>query len=73
MYIFQYVLHAMYETDVVGEDAVMQWAESLENEGPEEQVFLKQCAKFLKWLKEAEEDEEEDEDEEDEEEDEDDE
>ena len=39
----------------------MQWAESLEGEGAEEQLFLRQCSKFLTWLKEADEDDEEDE------------
>lgn len=55
------MLHSLYENDVVGEDAVLQWAESLEQEGEEDQVFLRQCAKFLTWLKEAEEDEDDDE------------
>jgi len=57
--LFQHVFHSLYENDVVEESAIMEWAESLANEGPEEQVFLKQCQKFLTWLKEAEEDEEE--------------
>jgi len=56
--LFQFVLHSLYENEVVSEDAVLEWAETLQAEPAEEQVFLKQCEKFLKWLKEAEEDDE---------------
>jgi translation initiation factor eIF-2B subunit epsilon len=60
-------LHSLYENDVVGEDAILEWADSLQNESAEDKVFLKQCEKFLTWLKEAEEDEDEQEEEEEEE------
>ncbi len=67
MNVYQYILHSLYDNDVIGEDAIMQWAGGLQGEGDEEdKAVLKQCDKFLTWLKEAEEDDDDEEEDEDE-------
>jgi len=53
---FMYVLHALYDIDVIDEDAIFEWAKTqVATEGPEKR-FVQQSEKFLTWLKDAESD-----------------
>jgi translation initiation factor 5 len=63
------VLQALYEQDVVEEDAVLAWAAapSSPNAASEDSDFRVKAAPFIEWLKNAEEDDEDEEEEEDEE------
>jgi len=65
--IFAQVLHALYDNDVLSEDAVLAWAE--EKGGAEEgdKKFLNLAKPFITWLQEADEDDSEEESDEDEE------
>ncbi|GAM26644.1 hypothetical protein SAMD00019534_098190 [Acytostelium subglobosum LB1] len=70
--VIQFILHALYNNDILSEEALLNWAEELEEDAENEsenQVYLKQCSQFLEWLREAEEEEEGDEDEDDDDED----
>lgn len=62
--IFPQLLKALYELDIISEEALMQWAEEKENADESEKVFLKKAQPFLEWLQEAEEESSEDEDDE---------
>ena len=41
----------MYDSDVVGEEAIMQWAQ--EQKTSDDKTFLKHAAPLLQWLAEA--------------------
>lgn len=52
--IFQFLVHNLYELDIVNEESIFQW-ESERMALPEEnRKFVSQCTKFLEWLKNAE-------------------
>lgn len=56
--IFQFLVHNLYESDIVNEESIFQW-ESERMALPEEnRKFVSQCTKFLEWLKNAEKEEE---------------
>eukprot|EP01133_Synstelium_polycarpum_P012112 gene12112-14168_t len=64
--VVKFILHLLYDADVLSEEAILSWASELEEEDtPENQSYLKQCAELINWLKEAEEDSDEDEDDDD--------
>ena len=54
------LLDALYEQDVLEEDAVLQWAREKEHADEEDKVFLKKAEEFIQWLQEAEEESDED-------------
>ena len=58
------LLDALYEQDVLEEDAVLQWAQEKEHADEEDKVFLRKAEEFIQWLQEAEEESDEDEDDE---------
>jgi len=50
---FQYVLHALYDIEIIEEDAIWRWKEHQQKvEGPESR-FLQQCSMFLWGLEQA--------------------
>ena len=55
------LLAALYEQDVLEEDAVLQWAQEKEQADEEDKVFLRKAEEFIQWLQEAEEESDEDE------------
>jgi len=55
--IFPQVLKVLYDTDVVSEEAVLQWADEKELADEEEKVYLKKAEPFIEWLRDAEEEE----------------
>ena len=59
--LFSIILHAMYELELLEEDALLRWEEEQSAlKSKEERKYLDQCKKFLDWLKEASEEEESD-------------
>lgn len=57
--IFQFLVHNLYDLDIVNEESIFQW-ESERMALPEEnRKFVSQCTKFLDWLKNAEKEEDE--------------
>jgi translation initiation factor eIF-2B subunit epsilon len=52
---FQLILHTLYESDVLDEEAIQQWAKEVRNAGDVDKALLQQCEPFLRWLAEAEE------------------
>ncbi|CAK0779954.1 hypothetical protein CVIRNUC_004898 [Coccomyxa viridis] len=62
--VFAQLLAALYEQDVLEEDAVLQWAQEKEHADEEDKVFLRKAEEFIQWLQEAEEESDEDEDDE---------
>ena len=58
------LLDALYEQDVLEEDAVLQWAQEKEHADEEDKVFLRKAEEFIQWLQEAEEESGEDDDDE---------
>ncbi|KAL4515961.1 hypothetical protein Ndes2437A_g06674 [Nannochloris sp. 'desiccata'] len=61
--IFPQLLKLMYERDVIGEEALLAWAEEKTHADEEEKRFLRLAEPFLEWLQEAEEESSEDEEE----------
>ncbi|CAI5973888.1 unnamed protein product [Closterium sp. NIES-64] len=59
--IFVNVLEALYDRDIVSEEAVMAWADEKQFADAADKVFVERSAAFIKWLKEAEEEESDDE------------
>ncbi|CAI7934582.1 unnamed protein product, partial [Closterium sp. NIES-54] len=55
------VLEALYDRDIVSEEAVMAWADEKQFADAADKVFVERSAAFIKWLKEAEEEESDDE------------
>jgi translation initiation factor eIF-2B subunit epsilon len=53
--IFPQLLKLMYERDIVGEEALLAWAEEKTHADEEEKRFLRLAEPFLEWLQEAEE------------------
>lgn len=53
---FQYVLHALYDKDVLEEEAILRWADEQQHASEAEKQLVRQCEKFLTWLREADED-----------------
>ena len=51
--IFQFILHALYDLDIVEEDAIWEWEEEQKQQSTIS-PFLTQSLKFLEWLREAE-------------------
>eukprot|EP00887_Chlorella_sp_A99_P001611 scaffold8.g1611.t1 len=51
-------LKALYDLDVIGEEALLQWAEEKAHASEEEKHFLAKAQPFIDWLKEAESEEE---------------
>ena len=43
---------ALYDVDVVEEEAILAWADEKEGAPPEERVFLERAAEFVDWLRE---------------------
>ncbi|EFA81106.1 bacterial transferase hexapeptide repeat-containing protein [Heterostelium album PN500] len=61
--VVHFVLHELYNTNVLEEEAILSWAEELEGdkEASEEDLqYLKQCSQLIEWLRSAEEEEEDD-------------
>ena len=66
--VFKELLHALYEADVVEEEALLAWADEKRDADASERRFLEKAAPLIAWLREASsEEEEEDGDEDDEE------
>ncbi|KDD72989.1 hypothetical protein H632_c2657p0 [Helicosporidium sp. ATCC 50920] len=61
--LFAQVLKALYDADIVSEEAVQKWAEEKVHADEDERVFLNKAKPFLDWLAAAEEESEEDSDE----------
>jgi len=57
---FQWILHSLYDNDVLTEESILGWSEEQEKANSTDNRFFQQCKKFLKWLKEAEEEDEDD-------------
>lgn len=55
--IFPQVLKVLYDTEVVYEEAVLQWADEKKLADEEEKVYLKKAELFIEWLRDAEEEE----------------
>jgi translation initiation factor eIF-2B subunit epsilon len=53
--IFPQLLKLLYERDIVGEEALLAWAEEKTHADEEEKRFLRLAEPFLEWLQEAEE------------------
>jgi len=51
---FPYILHTMYEAEILDEDAIWKWVD--EQKEAKDSSFLELSKDFLKWLKESEED-----------------
>lgn len=56
--VFPQALKALYDLDVIGEEALLQWAEEKAHASEEEKHFLAKAQPFIDWLKEAESEEE---------------
>jgi len=57
---FTVILQILYDSDIIEEDTILQWAERVkDSDSKEEEKYIKQADKFLQWLREAEEDDEE--------------
>eukprot|EP00455_Lapot_gusevi_P034151 TRINITY_DN3758_c0_g1_i4.p1 TRINITY_DN3758_c0_g1~~TRINITY_DN3758_c0_g1_i4.p1 ORF type:complete len:317 (-),score=133.67 TRINITY_DN3758_c0_g1_i4:39-893(-) len=55
---FRFSLQILYESEVLSEDAILEWEELKRASGsPDELELLRHASEFLEWLKEAEEDE----------------
>ena len=64
--IFPQLLKLLYERDIIGEEAILAWAEEKAHADEEEKRFLRLAEPFLEWLQEAEEESSDDDEEEDE-------
>ncbi|EGC31039.1 hypothetical protein DICPUDRAFT_40532 [Dictyostelium purpureum] len=53
--VFQLILHRLYDNDVISEDAILEWAQEIEDDEEDEGFYLKKCTELIKWLKSAEE------------------
>jgi NDP-sugar pyrophosphorylase family protein len=62
--IFPQLLKLLYQEDIVGEEALLAWAEEKTHADDDEKRFLRLAEPFLEWLQEAEEESSEDEEEE---------
>ncbi len=51
--VFQFIVHALYDQDVIEEEAVWAWEKEQQTLVGADRKYLEQCAKFLSWLKEA--------------------
>ncbi len=51
--VFQFIVHSLYDQDVIEEDAVWAWEKEQQSLVGPDRKYLEQCAKFLAWLKEA--------------------
>ncbi|KAG1674676.1 hypothetical protein FOA52_007200 [Chlamydomonas sp. UWO 241] len=71
--VFPQVLQAMYDADVLSEEALLAWADEKEHADKDDRVLLDRSAKFIEWLRTADDDDDEDDELDDDEEDEDDE
>jgi len=57
--VFPKILHALYELDLVQEDAIWKWVDE-SKEDSSSKIFIKLCEEFLEWLRTAEEEEDDD-------------
>ncbi|KAI3867156.1 hypothetical protein MKX03_021014 [Papaver bracteatum] len=55
--IFHKILHALYEKDIVTEEAILLWASEKEGADASDKIFVNQSQSLIQWLKEAEEEE----------------
>lgn len=53
--VFQFLLHQLYDLEVVEEDAIWAWEKEQHSLVGPDRKYLEQCAKFFQWLAEAEE------------------
>ena len=53
--IFPQLLKLLYDEEVVGEEAILQWADEKEEAEEEERTFLALAQPLVDWLREAEE------------------
>lgn len=65
--LFAHLLRQLYDCDVVGEDALLAWADEKAAADAEERRYVEQAdvARFLEWLREEDEEDDEDDEEED--------
>jgi translation initiation factor eIF-2B subunit epsilon len=54
--VFPQLLKLLYDEDVVGEEAILQWADEKEHAEAEEKAFLELAAPLVAWLRQADED-----------------
>jgi translation initiation factor eIF-2B subunit epsilon len=55
--VFQFVVHTLYDLELLDEDAIFGWEkEQRELTGEDDRKFLNQCEKFLEWLRTADDD-----------------
>jgi translation initiation factor eIF-2B subunit epsilon len=57
--LFQNILHKLYDTDVLEEDAILSWADEQVQSGEDLKLY-NQCQKLIAWLREADSDDDED-------------
>lgn len=55
--IFCPVLRALYDQEIISEDAIVSWASEKQDAEEGDKIFLRQCEAFIKWLEEASEEE----------------
>ena len=55
--VFAQMLNALYQSDILSEEAILTWADEKEHADEEEKFLLKKAQAFIDWLREAEEDE----------------
>jgi hypothetical protein len=65
--VFQYVVQALYESDVLDEESIVLWADEAQHAPPGSGTAARraQCEAFLTWLAEAEESDDDDDDDDD--------
>ncbi|PWA43769.1 Armadillo-type fold [Artemisia annua] len=55
--LFVRILQLLYDSDIIQEEAVLNWAKEKEDADESDKVFVKQSEKFIQWLNEASEEE----------------
>ncbi len=56
MPIFQFIVHAFYDLDLLDEDSIWAWEKEQKQLQGDDRRFLVQCQKFLEWLRTADDD-----------------
>jgi translation initiation factor eIF-2B subunit epsilon len=56
MPIFQFIVHTLYDMDLLDEEAIWSWEKEQQQLQGDDRRFLVQCSKFLEWLRTADDD-----------------